>query len=222
MENTIKVGLADDHRLFREGLSSILDEYDKFEVLFNVKNGKELLDRLNYQKVDVILTDLKMPEMDGFEVTKQIRKRDLETKIIVISMHSGPRFVTQMIEIGANGYLLKDATPEEVEMAILSAYRTGYYFNDQVSKSMLSHLMTKQKIKPYFKIEGELSDREIEVLQNICMELTSSEIADKLNLSNRTIEGHRKNLMDKTGAKNTVGLVLYAVKNGYFDLDNLK
>jgi DNA-binding NarL/FixJ family response regulator len=211
--NKIKYAIADDSKIFRRGVISALADTPELKLVFEADNGKELLNGLPKTKPDVILLDLRMPEMDGIEAAQQIRKTDDEVKIIVISMLEEDKYVIHLMEIGANGYLLKTAEPEEIKTAIYSAYENGYYFNDFVNKALLKKITHKAQIKPVFNKNVELTSREIEVLKLICQELTANEIANQIFLSPRTVEGIRTKLLEKIGVKNTAGLVMYAVKN---------
>ncbi len=210
----IKLMIADDHVLFRRGMASIIKEFDGISLIGEANNGVELLEIVKKRQPQVILMDLKMPEMDGIEATKHIHFKYPEIKIIVLSMFSDDKFILHLIESGASGYLLKNAEPDEVEDAIYAVLDNGFYFNEFVSKAMLTGLINRNKIKPNFNTDINLTDRETEVLRMICEELTNVEIAKKLYLSARTIEGYRNSLLSKIGAKNTVGLVMYAVKSG--------
>lgn len=210
----IKVALADDHKLFREGIRFIIEQMDGLEVAFEVANGAELLEALSDNIPDVVLLDLDMPELDGIEVLKSLRPDRPDIKVIILSMHSDQKMVAHLMELGANGYLLKDTTHEELEKAIKSVEAEGHYFNEFVSQAMLKGLMNKTKTKPSLKTSVDLTPREMEVLELICQEFTAKEIADKLFISHRTAEGHRKNLIDKFGVKNTAGLVMKAIKEG--------
>ena len=135
-------------------------------------------------------------------------------------MHEEDQFVTGLLEVGASAYLLKNADMDEVETAIFSVYESGFYFSERVSKAMLNALVNKQKIKPRFNSIEPLTDREVEVLKLVCEELSSEEIADKVHLSPRTVEGYRRNLLAKTGARNLAGLVVFAIKHGYFQVQS--
>jgi len=211
--NKIKYAIADDHKIFRKGIIAALADTPELKLVLEAENGKTLLDGLLKNKPDVILLDLKMPEMDGIETVKELRKKDDEIKVIVISMYDEDKYVIHLMEIGANGYLLKNAEPEEIKTAIVTAYETGYYFNDFVNKALLKKIVHKTQIKPVFNKDVELTSREIEVLKLICQELTANEIANLIFLSPRTVEGIRTKLLEKIGVKNTAGLVMYAVKN---------
>jgi len=211
--NKIKYAIADDHKIFRRGIISALADTPELKLVLEAENGKELINALPKNKPDVILLDLKMPEMDGIETAQQIRKSDNDVKIIVISMYDDEKYVIHLMEIGANGYLLKNAEPEEIKTAIFTAYENGYYFNDFVNKALLKKITHRTQVKPVFNKNIELTDREQEVLKLICQEHTATEIANLIFLSPRTVEGIRTKLLEKIGVKNTAGLVMYAVKN---------
>lgn len=217
MAKKISVVIADDHALFRKGMASIIKSFSDIEVIGEAENGVALIQLLERETPDVVLLDLKMPEMDGMEANKIIQKNFPNVRVIVLSMYDDDKFIIHLIEMGANGYLLKNADPEEVESALRAVMDTGFYFNNHVSKVMLKGLINKQRTKPNFENRVEFTPRELEVLRLICKEHTNAEIATKLYLSTRTIDGYRNKLLMKTGAKNTAGIVMYAVKHGLVD-----
>lgn len=204
--------MIDDHTLFRKGLISLLEEYEELKVILEASNGKELVDVLKTKQPDIILMDVEMPVMNGIEATEVVRKKFPDLKILILTMHSEEEFVAHLMEKGANGFLLKDYGIENIVDAIYSVYETGYYFNDKVSKVMLEKLVRGQHVKPQFK-NGPLTEREIEIIKMICKEYSTREISERLCISVRTVEGHRENILKKTGARNTAGIVLFAVKN---------
>lgn len=216
MAKPIKIAIADDHSLFRKGLMALMNDFEGFEVIFEAENGHDLIKKLKSELPDLILMDLMMPGMDGIEATKQIVNSFPSVKIIILSMHDDEKYIIHLIEVGAVGYLLKNAPPEEVEAAIRSAYDKGHFFNDHTSQVMMEHLKTKRKAPKNVKLSIEISKREQDVLLLICQEMTTVEMADHLCISTRTVEWHRQNLLDKIGAKNTAGLVIFAIKNGLF------
>ena len=210
--------IADDHRLFRTGMVAVLKEIKGITVINEAGNGKELLTKLIHEQPDVILMDIKMPEMDGIEATEIVINRYPDVKVIMLTMHDDEQFITHMVDLGAHGYLLKNADVTELELAIHKVMKQGYYFNDKVSEVLLTSLIGKKAKMDKKKKNGiNLSKREHEVLQLICEGFTNSEIAEKLFLSTRTVEGYRYKLCDKVGVKNTAGLVRYAIKNGLVD-----
>jgi DNA-binding NarL/FixJ family response regulator len=206
--------IADDHQIFRQGLKLVLADDTNLNLLGEAANGNELLNLLEDLSPDVVIVDLKMPEMDGFEATKEIRKKFPAMKILILTMFEEEHFILHMLEAGANGYLLKNANPEEIQQAIHSVYETNHYFNELVSKAMLKNLVQKNVASPTFKNTASLNEKEISILKLICQELTSTEIGEKVFLSARTVEGIRAGMMEKIGVRNIAGLVMYAAKNG--------
>jgi len=206
--------IADDHLIFRQGIKYSLSKDKTLQCIGEAGNGEELMALLQTHRPDVILMDLKMPGMDGLEATRQIREQYPAIRIIVLTMYDDENFIIHMLDLGANSFLVKNAEPEEIRNAIHAVHENEYYFNDLVSKTMLKTLVQKNKGVPRFKKEVTLNDKETEVLRLICEEHTNAEIASKVFLSPRTVEGIRANLLEKIGVRNTAGLVLYAVKQG--------
>lgn len=216
MDKNIRIAIADDHKLFGSGLNKILAENSHFLVVQNATNGRELLDGLADSRPDVILLDLEMPVLSGREALKAIRETDSGIKVIMLTMHNNKKFILQMMELGANGYLLKDTDPVEVITAVDKVTTSGYYFSDKVSLAMLQGIAEPKTTVNSLDVEHGLTQREIDVLRLICKQYTTAEIGDTLFLSPKTIEGYRKTLMEKTASKNMAGLVIFAVKHGLF------
>jgi len=208
--------IADDHKIFRQGLKLTLLDDASLDCIGEAGDGQELIGLLRTLNPDVILLDLKMPKMDGLEAIKVIREKNEEVRIIVLSMFEDEQFVLHMMESGANGYLLKNAEPQEIKAALHSVMDKGHYFNDLINNTFLRKIILQKKGLP-FKDEVKLNDKEVEILQLICQEFTTAEIAQKVFLSTRTIEGIRSSLLEKIGVRNTAGLVMYAVKHGIVD-----
>lgn len=209
---TTRIALVDDQKLFRGGLKMILSDRPDFHVVFEADNGKQFLERFAFEPVDIVILDVEMPVMDGIETLTIIREKYPEVRVIMLTMHDSDRLINHLMQLGANGFLLKDENPEVVRTAVERVGQEGIFFRDYVSKALLKGGRKKDKPEGYFG--PNITERELEVLTLICQEYTSKEIADKLFISARTVEGHRRSLQDKTGARNLVGLVLYAVKNG--------
>lgn len=210
----IRLAIADDYKIFRDGLRVGMSEDKNIEVIFEAENGEELLASLQNHEVDVILMDLKMPIMDGMEATKLVRKNFPEIKILVVTMYDDDKFIIHLMENGANGYLLKNAEPDEILKSIYAVQESGYYFNDLVNKALLKRLVLKGNFKPSFNNDIEFTERELEVLKLICEEKTAAEIGKEIFLSPRSVEGIRERLIDKIGVRNTAGLVIFALKQG--------
>ena len=213
----IKIAIADDYKIFREGLKVSLGQDDKMQVIFEAENGEELIAAMETKKPDIIIMDLKMPIMDGMEATQIIRKKYSDVKVLVVSMYEDDKFIIHLMEIGANGYLLKNAEPDEIRKAIYAVSENGYYFNDLVNKALLKKLVLKNNLKPSFNENVELTERELQVLKLICAEKTAAEIGKEIFLSPRSVEGIRQRLIEKIGVRNTAGIVMFAVKNGLAD-----
>jgi DNA-binding NarL/FixJ family response regulator len=217
----IKVAIADDHKIFRKGVILSLRPYTNIKFVLEADHGQQLLDGLQDitadDKPDVILMDLRMPMKDGIETTKQVAKQFPQIHIIALTMFEDERFVSHMMEIGANGYLLKSADPAEIKRAIMEVMSKGYYLNNFVNRILLKKSHSKTKAIPTLNSEITLNDRERDVIKYICMEFTAQEIAQKLEVSPRTVEAIKDRLMERFGAKNTAGLVFFAVKNNLVD-----
>lgn len=220
----IKVAITDDEKLFRKGISLIVQS-SNMEVLFEAEDGEDLIKELEHAKIlpEVILLDMKMKRLNGMETTKIIREKYPEIGIIILSTYFTSTFVKYMIELGVNSYLPKNAEPEDVVNTIKKVKENGYHFSNEMLKMIReNNTENKGQKNPTFSITDEITQRELEVLELICKQYTSLEIADRLNCSHRTVEGHRKNLIQKTGVRNVAGLVVYALTQELIDLSNYK
>jgi len=215
--NIIRVGIADDHKIFRKGVILSLRQYTNISFIFEAENGEELLNMLQQDQPDVILMDLRMPNKDGIETTKEVSRRFPDVKVLILTMFEDERFVSHLMENGANGYLLKNADPAEIKRAIMEVMSKGYYLNNFVNRVLLKKTNNRNKTIPSLTSEIVLSDKEKEVIQLLCMEYTAAEIAQKMEISPRTVESIKDRLMERFGLKNTAGLVFYAVKNNLID-----
>ncbi len=213
----IKVAIADDHKIFRKGVILSMRTYPNIKFVQEADNGDELLDGIVENQPDVILMDLRMPHKDGIETTKIIHKLYPNIKILVLTMYEDERFVSHLMENGANGYLLKSTDPSEIKKAIMEVLVRGYYLNNFVNKILLKKSHTKVKTIPSLTNEITINEREREVLRLLCREYTAQETALKLNISPRTVEAIKDRLMERFGTKNTAGLVFFAVKNNLVD-----
>lgn len=213
----INVAIADDHKIFRKGVILSLRPYTNIKFILEAENGEDLIKELPDNEPDVILMDLRMPGKDGMEATKFISKKYPHIKIVVLTMYEDERFVYHMMENGANGYLLKNAEPQEIRRAIMDVYEKGYYLNNFVNRILLKRSHSRQKVVPSLNSEITLNDKEKDVLRFICMEFTAQEIAQKMEISARTVEAIKDRLMERFGSRNTAGLVFFAVKNNLVD-----
>jgi DNA-binding NarL/FixJ family response regulator len=209
----IKVAIADDHQIFRKGVILSMRPYTNIKFVSEAENGEELLKKIKDSDPDVVLCDLKMPVKDGIDTTKQITKEFPKIRVIILTMYEDERFVGHLMDCGAAGYLLKSTEPAEIRKAVMEVMRTGFYLNPFVNKVLIRKNYSKQKINPSLSTEIVISDREKEVLTLVCMEYTAAEIAQKMEISSRTVEAIKDRLMERFGVKNSVGLVFYAMKN---------
>lgn len=212
--NKIRIALADDEVLFRKGIAFLLQREKNLEILFEASDGEELITYLKEQpeQPDIILMDLKMPMMNGVEATKIIHKNFPNIKIIALTSYNTKPFVANMIQVGAVSFIVKNATPQEVIYTINEVEQKGFYYSDYVMKiiheDMLANKTTKSNLDTDY-----LTNREIRILELICEQKNSNEIAELLFISPRTVEGHRNNLLLKTESRNIAGLVVYAIQN---------
>ncbi len=210
----IKLIIADDHEIFRDGFKLMLSKFPEIKLVGEAANGRELLELIEKEDPDVILTDIKMPVMDGIEATKKITELYPDIGIIGLSMYDDDELIIEMLEAGAKGYLIKNAGKEQIIEAIKTVYNDEPYYC-RTTSNKLTQMIAKSRFNPYKKTEKtEFSEREKEIIGCICDEMTNKEIGDKLFISVRTVEGHRLKILEKMNVKNTVGLVVYAIKNG--------
>ncbi|HEX5667823.1 MAG TPA: response regulator transcription factor [Chitinophagaceae bacterium] len=213
----IKVAIADDHKIFRKGVVLSLRTYPNIKFVQEAENGDDLLAGLAESQPDIVLMDLRMPQKDGIETTKLISKLYPNIKVLVLTMYEDERFVSHLMENGANGYLLKSADPSEIKKAIMEVMSRGYYLNNFVNRVLLKKSHARAKTIPSLNSEVVLNDKEREVIRLLCMEYTAQEIAQKMEISPRTVEAIKDRLMERFGTKNTAGLVFFAVKNNLID-----
>lgn len=223
----IKIAIVDDHQIVRMGLKNLLDATRKFEVIIQAENGLDFFEKFEKtsEKIDVILLDLQMPIMDGFETCEKIKNKFPQIKVIILSQIGTKESIKNVLKAGANGYLTKNTDSKTLEIAIDRVYKEDYYFDMKLSDVIREAMLIKDDIlieDVNNKISDRLlSDREIEIVELISKEFNTGEIADKLCLNYRTIESHRKRIMTKVGAKNFIGVVIFAIKNGLINIENM-
>ncbi|UZD21417.1 response regulator transcription factor [Algoriphagus halophytocola] len=213
--NEVKTILVDDHPIVMEGIEMLLHEISEIQLIGKFTNGKSAQEFLSATAVDLIITDISMPELDGLQLTKWVKENHPETKVIILSMHDNDHYVQEIILADAEGYLLKENTSEELVNAVNRVLDDGIYYSDQIVGKLRSNFQLQNK---KHEILQSLSERELDVLQLIIQELTTQEIADKLFISRHTVESHKKNLFKKTHQNSLVGLVKFSISNQLINL----
>jgi DNA-binding NarL/FixJ family response regulator len=213
----IKVSIADDHKIFRDGIRMALKDRDYLNILWEAEDGKDLMHKLRLKQPDVLLMDIRMPEVDGVNAIGMIRKEYDGIKIIVLTMYDDQEMITKMMEMGANAYLTKTTDPDEIYQAILTCMNDDFYFNDLVNKAVLLKLQHKKAVKQFYPNPVKFSEKELRILKCIAEDKTTEEISKDVFLSPRTIETIRQNMKQKVGAKTIAGLVMYAMRNKLLD-----
>lgn len=209
--------MVDDHKMIRDGLKSYFDDDEELMVVGEAVNGQQALGKLEEMEIDVLLTDLIMPGMDGMELIKILKERNHPCKIIALTMQSEPRHIKRVLSCGVDGYLLKTSGEREVRKAIREVSNGSHYYSPEVTGIIMDALSSTTKKWDRVTHEVPLTSREKEVLNLIVKEFTNGEIAEELFISVRTVDAHKRNLMEKTGSKNVAGLVLYAIEKELFD-----
>lgn len=213
MSREIKLAIADDHKLLRKALVQMLQGLN-YRIVTEGDNGKELIEKLAGRKVDVVLMDISMPIMDGFETTRWFQKHQPETKVIALSMDSDEGTIIRMIRAGAKGYLLKDTDPKELQRAIDEVLDKGIYYSDLIAGPLVQTLNNPSG--KTINSADALSDRELLFLKHVCSELNYKEIAELMSVSARTVDGYRDELFHRLNVRTRIGLVLYAIKHEIF------
>ena len=214
----INIVIADDHEIFRDGFRAMTKKFPEVNLIGEAENGRDLIELIEKTKPDVVLTDIKMPKMDGIEATRQLIKSKANVNIIALSMFDEDNLIVDMLEAGAKGYLIKNANKEEIIEAIKTVNRGKTYYCKDTSAKLL-HMISNSKFNPYKKTpKPQFTERELEVIKLICDQLSNKEIAERLNLSIRTIEGYREKILEKMDVHNTAGIVVYAIKTSIYQI----
>lgn len=227
-QQQIKIGIVDDHNLFRKGLIKLInlgDKDNKYSILFEAGNGNELIEKIGNKttpKPDIILMDIDMPDMDGFETVSWLQKFHPNINVLVISMFEHEEKIVRMLKLKVKGYLSKDIKVEDMHKALEAIADKGFYYSDKVAEVMAKTIQDEGKIDNESpnglasnpSVWVGLSENEIEFVKLACTEMTYQQIADKMSLSVKTIEGYRENMFQKFKLKNRVSLAMFAVRNG--------
>ncbi len=220
----VNIILVDDHKLIRDGISSYLNSApEKYNLVGEAENGKQALEQIALLSPDLVITDLNMPEMDGLELIKEMKKRYPSIKIIVLSMVDEAQYIKQVLKLGANGYLLKNSGAEDVKKSVDTVMGGDVYYSTEVTSVIMNQLVSGVKSKKVSRFENDftLTNREKEILNLIVKEYNNGEIADKLFISIRTVDAHKRNMIEKTGSKNIAGLLVWALKNNIVEDEDL-
>ncbi len=216
-ERVIKIAIADDHKIFRDGIRMALKEKQYVNIIWEAEDGKDLMEKVLLKCPDVLLMDIRMPEVDGINAIPILRKKYEQLKIIVLTMYDEQEMITKMMEKGANAYLTKTSDPEEIYEAVLSCMSNDFYFNDLVNKAVLSKLQNKRAVRQFYPNPVKFSEKEIKILRLIADDKTTDEISKQVFLSPRTIETIRQNMKFKVGVKTIAGLIMYGMRNKLID-----
>lgn len=206
----LRVLLVDDHQIFLDGLKTLLNKEDNIEVVGEALDGKAALKIVMEKHIDIVLSDINMPEMPGTELTKLIKQRKPDTKVLILSMYNDREVVHEIVMAEAEGYILKNSNKQELLQALIRIGKGGTYYSNEVMEIITDSYVTKHKSIEKVK---ELSKRELEIIRLICQEHSTPEIANILHISPLTVETHRKNILKKTKVKTIVGLIKFAIEN---------
>ncbi|HOU47191.1 MAG TPA: response regulator transcription factor [Chitinophagales bacterium] len=212
----INVFVVDDHQIFLDGIVSLLTDEPNIKIIGTAHNGKQAVEKIKNQKIDVVLMDINMPEMDGIEATKLLKKSNPDIKILMLTMHSEPRFIKECLEIGAKGYVMKNISKDDLLKAIETVYQDKPYLDVESQEKLIASMSNTEEEddRNYDELASQITQRELEILQLISLGLTSQDIANKLFISKNTVETHRKNMLAKLNVNNTAALLKIAYKKG--------
>jgi len=213
----IKVAIADDHKIFRDGIKMALSGKEYLKIIWEAEDGKDLIHKMKIKLPDVLLMDIRMPEMDGINAISLLRKEYEEVRIIVLTMYDDQEMISKMMEMGANAYLTKTTDPEEIYNAILTCMNDDFYFNDLLNKAVLMKLQQKKTTRQFYPNAVKFTEKEISILRLIAQDKTTEEISKEVFLSPRTIETIRQNMKTKVGVKTIAGLIMYGTRNKLID-----
>jgi DNA-binding NarL/FixJ family response regulator len=215
MSNIIKIAIADDHKIFRDGIKMALGAKENLKMLWEAEDGKDMMHKISVKLPDVLLMDIRMPEIDGINALQILRKEYASVKIIVLTMYDDQQMVNKMMEMGANAYLTKSTDPEEIHTAILTCMNEDFYFNELVNNAVMGKLMQKKNVRQNFShvLPITFTDKEIKIIQLLGEDMSTEEISKVVFLSPRTVETIRQNLQSKANVKTIAGLVMYAMRN---------
>ena len=217
MSASVRILIADDHEIFRKGFHILLRHQSEVKIIGEAENGIELIAQAKKLKPDVIITDIQMPLMDGIEAVKQINQFQPEIGIIALTMFNDDNLIVDMLEAGAKGYILKNTNRQELLEAVLTVYKGGSYFCNATSKKVTRLLAFSKYTNPSIKNQPNLNSKELDIIRLICQEHSSKQIAAILGYTTRTVENYREKIQEKIGAKNAVGVAVFAIKHKLYE-----
>lgn len=219
----IRIALVDDHQLFRKSLTSLLNSSDDFEIIYDTDDGLHFIEYAKAVNIDVVLLDIQMPILSGFEVCKQLKMMNPEIKILIISQLTSKEVIHYVMECGADGFCSKNSSPEHLEIAIRKIMEHDYYFDNELGSVIRDAILWDKNSNLYFDFSKSVTftKREVEIIKMVCREMSTKQIANSLFISSRTVDNHKKNIMNKTQTKNFVGVILFALKINVISLEDL-
>ena len=214
-DNIIRIAIADDHKIFRDGIKMALAGRTNLKMIWEAEDGKDMMHKIGIKTPDVLLMDIRMPEIDGINAIQLIRKEYEDIKIIVLTMYDDQQMISKMMEMGANAYLTKTTDPDEIYSAILTCMNEDFYFNELVNKAVMGKLMQKKSVRQHYgtTIPVSFNEKEVKILQLLAEDKTTDEISKIVFLSPRTIETIRQNMKAKVNAKTIGGLIMYGMRH---------
>jgi two-component system, NarL family, response regulator DegU len=219
---SLRIAIVEDHLLIRKGLVLLINSFEGMQVVLEASNGQVFLDLLPDCVIDVVLLDIQMPIMNGYEACKHLLQLYPDVKVLVVSQLTTKQSIHRIMSIGAHGYFTKNSAPEELESAIRSLYAHGYYFGSELGSVLREAILwDKKNVREKIIPDVKLSDRELEIIGMMCKEMTSEEIAAQLFISVRSVEAHRRSMMEKTYSQNVIGIILYVLKRKLLVLEEL-
>lgn len=215
LSTIIKIAIADDHKIFRDGIKMALTPKEDLKMIWEAEDGKDLLHKMTIKRPDLLLMDIRMPEIDGINAIEMLRKEYEDLKIIVLSMYDDQQMISKMMEMGANAYLTKTTDPDEIYEAILTCMNEDFYFNQLVNKAVMGKLLQKKNVHRQYghNVPVSFNEKELKILQLLGEDKTTDEISKIIFLSPRTIETIRQNMKNKVGARTIGGLIMYGMRN---------
>ena len=219
----IKIALVDDHQLFRKSLAVLINGMEGLQVVYDSDNGFDFLDFIKTEPIDLVLLDIQMPIINGFEICKLLKVQNPKIKILIISQLTTKEAIHHVMEYGANGFFTKNTSPEYLEKALQNIMTEGFYFDTGLSTTIKEAILWDKKTHFNLTVDDnfKLSEREIQIIKLICQEKSTSEIADVLKITYRTVETHRNRLIKRLNMKNFIGVIIYAIKSDLLHLEDI-